>query len=185
LRVKVQLHGSLKAIHPDPIYVNVDTAAEAVEAVTRQLEGFKPDANGRKRIRVVGFHTIEDLYADLKTEVLDIVPQLNGGKQGGFVQILLGAALVAASFFVPGIWSSFLLSLGASMALGGIASLLAPAPEADKNKNIENRYLGAPGNTTKIGTRIPIVYGMDRVYGHYLSFDISALNYGDEEDEDE
>lgn len=184
MRVKVQLHGSLKAIHPDPIYVNVETAAEAVEAVTRQLEGFKPDVNGRKRIRIVGFHTIEDLYSELKTDVLDIVPQLNGGKQGGFVQILLGAALVAASFFVPGIWSSFLLSMGASMALGGIASLLAPAPEADKSKQVETRYLGSPGNTVKIGTRIPIIYGMDRAYGHYLSFDISALDYGDEEEDD-
>ena len=37
-----------------------------------------------------------------------------------------------------------------------------------------SRYLGAPQNTTKAGTRIPLLYGEHQAYGHYLSFDIDA-----------
>ena len=40
-------------------------------------------------------------------------------------------------------------------------------PEASK-------YLSANQNTTKIVTRIPLMYGFNRAYGHYISFDVDA-----------
>jgi predicted phage tail protein len=57
--------------------------------------------------------------------------------------------------------------------LGGLAQLLAPQPEDDKDE-LRNRYLGAPRNTVAIGTRIAIPYGRRKIFGHYLSFDINA-----------
>ena len=169
----VYLHGSLAALHPGPIQIHATTVAEAVEGISRQIEGLH-----RRRIAVVDAETIEDLFRFLpedQTEI-HIVPQLNGGKSGGFTQILIGAALVAASF-IPGLnatVATMILQAGALAILGGLSQLLAPQPKADDEQE-KNRYLGAPKNTVEIGTRIPILYGEFRCYGHWLGFDINAM----------
>ncbi|BCJ91772.1 hypothetical protein IZ6_25070 [Terrihabitans soli] len=119
---------------------------------------------------------MEDLYKSLQADDLHILPQLTGGKSGGFVQILIGAALVAASF-IPGInavAAGMIMKVGALLILGGLAQMLAPAPLDDQSEQDRSRYLGSPRNTVQIGTRIPILYGRFRVYGHFLSFDINS-----------
>lgn len=175
---KVYLHGRFAAFHDGPITVTGNTAAEIVEGITRQLPGFKPHPiKGRARIKVVGIETVEDLFKplpDSQTEI-HIVPQMVGGKKGGFLQILIGAALIAAGLFTGGsTWlGGLMIKAGAMALLGGLSQLLAPQPEDDKDE-LRNRYLGAPRNTVAIGTRIPIPYGRRRIYGHYLSMDINA-----------
>lgn len=179
---RIHLHGSLKSIHPEPIVIHAATVAEAVKMVTAQLPGFRPDpVLGYKRVTVVGFENIEDLLA-INTTATDIhlVPQLNGGKSGGFLQIVLGAVLIAASFALPGsmaFLAPILFNLGAAMLLGGILAFFT-APKTDKKDGKENKsyYLGAPKNTVAIGTRIPVLYGERKVGGHYLSFDISSAS---------
>jgi predicted phage tail protein len=175
VKLKIHLHGYLAEFHSGPIEVMADTVAEAIESITRQLPGFKPNAiHGRHRIAVVDHDTPEAIYGTPKSDEIHIVPQFAGGKKNGLLQILIGVALVAASF-IPGLnatLASIMMSMGASMALGGIAQLLAPQPNSEDEK--KSRYLGAPRNTVAIGTRIPILYGEYRVYGHYLSFDIDA-----------
>lgn len=172
MRVKVYLHGYFADFHPGPIEVIAKTVAEAVTLVTRQIPGFRPNAiHGRHRAAVVGCDQIEDLYRPAKNGEVHIVPQFAGGKKGGFLQIVLGAALFAVGWFVG---VPFLVQAGALMFLGGIAQLLMPAPDGEDQK--KSRYLGAPGNTVEIGTRIPILYGEDLVYGHYLSFDTDAIS---------
>ncbi len=185
--VDVVLHGSLRKFHEGPIRVHAETAKEAIEAITNQLPGFRPDPiHGRKRITVVDHDTIDKLVAPLTTNTLHIFPQFNGGKQGGFLQILIGAALIGLSFVTGGgtlfalgpmtLSGSTIFGVGALMVLGGIMQFLAPTPKTDKESR--SRYLGSPKNTTSIGTRIPIIYGEDRVGGQYLSFDISAVDTG-------
>ncbi|WP_353645775.1 hypothetical protein [Mesorhizobium sp. WSM2239] len=172
MKVKVYLHGYFANFHEGPIEVVADTVAKAVALVTRQLPGFKPNAvRGRHRVTVVGCEQIEDLYRPAKDGEVHLVPQFAGGKKGGFIQILLGAALVAVGFFIGMPW---LMQVGALMFLGGIAQFLMPTPDSE-DKQLKSRYLGAPGNTVEIGTRIPILYGEDLVYGHYLSFDTDAI----------
>mgnify|MGYP006912947115 CR=1 FL=1 len=169
----VVLHGHLKRFHEGPIRIVARTAAEAVEAVSRQL------FPTRQRVKVVGCETEEDLFRDLGDQIeIHIVPQLNGGKRGGLLQILLGVALVAIGFFIgPATWlGSMVMKVGAIAVLGGLAQILAPQPEDDKEQD-RSRYLGAPRNTVQIGTRIPILYGKRRVWGHYLAFDINAKDY--------
>lgn len=176
MRIKVFLHGYLKEFSNGPIEIEAETMAQAVEGVTRQLPGFKPNAvRGRHRITAIGYERVEELYGTPKSDELHIFPQFSGGKSGGFLQILLGAALFAVSFLLPGsmsVLAGIVKSVGISMLLGGIAQLLAPQPSSEDQK--KSRYLGAPKNTVAMGTRIPILYGTFRVYGHYLSFDIDA-----------
>lgn len=179
---RVHLHGYFSKFHDGPVMIAGDTVAELVEGVTRQLEGFQPDPiKGRHRVKVAGFDTEEAIFSDLGPEVEDIhlVPQFNGGKNGGLLQILVGAALIGLSF-IPGIGalaSGLLMKVGALALLGGLTQMLAPTPDSDSQTQNRSNYLGTPKNTVKIGTRIPILYGRHRVYGHYLSFDINAIEY--------
>ncbi|MBN7759789.1 tail assembly protein [Nitratireductor aquibiodomus] len=170
MKVKVYLHGYFAKFHEGPIEVEAETVAQAVGLVTRQLRGFQPNAvHGRHRIAIAGCDQIEDLYRPAKNGEIHLVPQFAGGKRGGFLQILLGVALVAVGWFIGATW---LLQAGALMVLGGIAQFLMPTPDSEDQR--KSRYLGAPGNTVEIGTRIPVLYGEDLVYGHFLSFDTDA-----------
>lgn len=183
IMVDVVLHGYFKAFHDGPLRINASTVAEAIEAVTRQLPGFRPRPRlGRHRLTVVGCRTEADLYKPLgdQTEI-HVVPQMNGGKSGGMWQILLGAALIGVGLFIgaSAVLGSIMIKVGAMMVLGGLAQMLAPTPEAEDEQQ-QSRYLGAPLNTVKIGTRIPILYGKYRVGGQYLSFNINAKDIKEE-----
>lgn len=181
----IHLHGPFAYYHDGPIEVMGDTIAEIVEAVTRQVKGFDPDPiNGRKRISVVGYDTEESLYQDVSENELHIVPQMIGSKDNAVLtQIVLGSVLVGVGLAMgttgPGaLLGSIAIKIGALMILGGLSQMLSPQPEADKSSDVSRtRYLGTPKNTVQIGTRIPILYGEDRVYGHYLSFDINAREF--------
>lgn len=180
--IEVILHGRFAKYHEGPIKVEGENAFQIVEALSRQIVGFQPHPiTGKARVKVVGYETEESLYVDLAPDtVLHITPQLNGGKSGNaFLQIVAGIALIGVSF-IPGIGAlaaSIAMKVGTMLVLGGLSQLLAPAPENDKDEQVKSRYLGAPGNTVQIGTRIPILYGEDRVYGHFLSFDINSQQF--------
>lgn len=180
---RVVLHGHFKDHDDKPIWVTGDTVAEILEIISPQLPCFKPDPeHGRQRVAVGGVTTYDDIYRDLGDQIeIHIAPQFNGGKDtGAFTQILIGAVLIGVSF-VPGIAGTpaqkMLIQMGAMAILGGLSQLLAPQPEADQNSELTSRYLGSPKNTTAIGTRIPILYGKHKVFGHVLTFDINAYNY--------
>ncbi|WP_273288261.1 hypothetical protein [Methylorubrum populi] len=177
---RIHLHGTLKSIHPEPIEVHAASPAEALKAITRQIPGFGGNAiTGPLRIKVLGHETVEDLIAPGGGQDLHLFPQLNGGKNGGFFQILIGAVLVAASFIAGPVIGPILLKVGIVMVLGGILQMFQQ-PARDKKDSVEKKshYLGPPKNTVEIGTRIPVLCGEDLVGGHYLSFQIDAVDTG-------
>jgi predicted phage tail protein len=178
---RVHLHGPLKKLHDGPIEVNADTVAEAIRLVSLQLPGFRPNAKtGYQKIQVAGCNTVEDLFAGNDQTDIHLFPQFCGGKRGGFLQILIGSALVVASFipfFAP--LSPLLLKVGTLVILGGVLQMFA-APQRDSsnaatNAQQTNHYLGPPQNTVGIGTRIPILYGRRKVGGHILSINVNAV----------
>lgn len=180
---RIHLHGILKPIHPGPIEVYAASAAEALRAISRQLPGLAGNAvTGPPRIKVAGHETIESLIGPSDAVDLHVVPQFCGGKSGGFFQVLIGSLLVAASFALLPVAPTFapiLMKLGAMMVIGGVLQMIV-APDRDKKDALEkkNHYLGAPRNTVEIGTRIPVLCGEDKVGGHFLSFQIDALDTG-------
>lgn len=179
---RIHLHGSLKSIHPEPIEIHATSPAEALKAITRQLPGFAGNAvTGPLRVKVLGHETVESLIAPGGEADLHLFPQLNGGKNGGFFQVLIGAVLIAASF-IPGVGqvlAPILLKVGIVMVLGGILQMFN-TPKRDNKDSVEKKshYLGAPKNTVAIGTRIPVLCGEDKIGGHYLSFQIDAVDTG-------
>lgn len=171
MKVAVHLHGYFKDFHDGPLMVEASTIAHAIEIVTRQLKGFLPNAvQGRHRISVANC-SYKDLWDPLEREEIHLTPQIAYSKQGGFLQILIGIVLVGVGLLTGQPW---LIKIGALVALGGLAQLLSPQPEEDQGDNRKSRYLGAPKNTVGIGTRIPILYGTHKVYGHWLAFDVDA-----------
>lgn len=185
---QVVFHGSLEGECPSGLRLDASTAAELISGVSRQVKALAPTATGgRRTIRLDGFPTVESLYAPLAASVVHIWPVddqgFSGAKSGGLAKIVLGTVLVAVAVWNPMGWAaggmalSTLYGAGISMTLGGILEVISPAPKIDLNGSEDpeaSKYLGAPKNTVKIGTRIPLIYGEHMAYGHYLSFDIDA-----------
>lgn len=186
--MKIILHGYLKDLYPHDIVLDASTVAEAINGMCKMTKAFNPKL-GEKRhtFQVVGFNSEESLFAPTDKEELHLVPMLFGGKsKGGFIQIAIGVALIIASFYFPPagllgaeiLTGSLAFSLGASLVLGGLLAILSPAPNIDLAPIAQDpeasKFLGAPKNTVKIGTRIPLIYGEHMAFGHYLSFNIDA-----------
>lgn len=187
-RVKVVLHGYLSDLHDEETYIEGTDVAEIINGFCKQTGAFDvPLGEEKHQIRVHGFDDINTFYQPLSKDVkeLHLMPDLRGGKGGGFFKIVLGAVLIAAAIFLPPIGiaagvtlNSILFGIGASLVLGGLLELLSPAPQIDTLPDSQDpeasKYLGADKNTVKIGTRIPLLYGRHLCFGHYLSFNVDA-----------
>lgn len=175
--ITIHLHGPFRAFHDGPIRLQAETAKEAIEALTAQVKGFRPGVDGMKRLRLVGFDTVESLLMPLKPgqEIHVVPPIFFNEKDGSITQIIVGTVLIVAGTAMGGVfWPTLLISMGASMVIGGVMNLLVPVPKPSKEDEERTRYLGAPPNTVGISVRIPIGYGEDLVQGHILSSDIDA-----------
>jgi predicted phage tail protein len=192
MKRRIILHGYLKKLIPGSIELAVETVVEAIEAlcvVTGRALHPNPKT-GRHRIACVGFDSLDAMRSPLGDDVeeLHLIPAFAGGKSGGILQIIVGVVIIVAAILLSpytGGASSILTEdgaymvgmMGASMILGGILALVSPSPKNNTNSGpAESLYLGTPQNTTKIGTPIPIGYGMFRVYGQILSADIEATD---------
>lgn len=191
-KVRVVLHGYLKNLYEKDIFLSGYSASEIINGMSKMTKAFNPQpGQERHQISVVGFESKESLFEPLPADIeeLHLVPAMTGGKKGGFFQIVIGAVLIAASIYIGGPATlsaafemtgvaGFLFNLGISMLLGGLLAMLSPTPKADSFGNAADpeasKYLGANQNTVRIGTRIPIIYGMMKAFGHYLSFDVDA-----------
>jgi predicted phage tail protein len=189
MRMKIVLHGALRKLHTAETEIEGKTPLEALRTLFTQLKQFRgiPGKLGWQ-VKVVGFDSIEALMQPAKQRELHVVPTFCAGKENnGFLQVVVGAVLIVASFFFPpaaGIggvtYASLAFSLGVSIAAGGLIQLISPAPRLDLNPGTQagdpaaSKYLGAPKNTVAIGTHIPVLYGEFQVFGHYLSFNIDA-----------
>ena len=191
-KVKVILHGYLKKLYPEDLYLSGFSASEIINGMCKVTKAFNPmPGQSRHEIAAVGFSTKESLFEPLPHDIteLHLVPSMTGGKSGGFLQIVVGVVLIAAAvatggaslaaLTATGTLAGTLFSLGISLVLGGLLGLLSPTPKADSFGNgvadpEASKYLGATGNTVKIGTRIPLLYGTFLCFGQYLSFDVDA-----------
>lgn len=117
-------------------------------------------------------------------EVFSITPVVAGAGGGNpFTTVLLGAALIGASFFFPGAGAfgfasigsagagvagagiatsigTSLSLIGASLVLGGISQMISPMPEAgDDSEKLRNFTFSGITNTAQQGLPVPIAYG--------------------------
>lgn len=175
----------------------VASPAEAVRALAMQLPGFeKHFMNAHKR--GVGFAVFtgekniakDELTHPCGDDTIKIAPVLMGSKEGGWLQIVVGVALIAVSAMVMGADGGFfakvgvqtlavgVMGAGISMAIGGVIQLLSPTPKGiggqDRSDNRANHNFNGPVNTTAQGNPVPVLYGRMKVGSAVVSAGIIA-----------
>jgi predicted phage tail protein len=165
------LHGPLKDLYPNEIRVFANSAAEAIQSL-ELIPALQRKDGQRHLVRVEGFDSVDALYDRREIDVLHIHPVMDGGGgKGGLGQVILGSVLVVVGIFTA---QPYLIQMGASLILGGVLQMLAPQPSINSSNEERSKYLGNGRNTVAIGTRIQMIYGRRKAYGHYISFDIDA-----------
>lgn len=188
---RICLHGDLQRFGRRlSLYVN--TAAEAIRALSMQMPGFRRQMNeGWYQIRIAGRDAGENELSVRLNEplangaVIHIVPRLAGAKSGGVFQAVLGVALVAAAIWMPGISiaaSNIMFSMGSAMALGGVAQMLAPKPKTPEYRTTDNgkqnTYFSSLDNMIAQGNPMPVPYGEMLVGSRRISQDVSTRDEG-------
>lgn len=182
----IRLYGHLGKRFGRSHQLDVRTPAEAIRALSANFQSFaKVIADGEWRVLVGGkAQTIDQIQDPLAADI-SIVPAVGGA--GGFGKVVLGAALIAASFYLPGATyfsaaSAFSIDaaaiasgIGTSLLIGGISEVLFAPPKAsgaDVKERPENRpsyvFNGAV-NTTGQGNPVPLCYGRLRVGSQVIS----------------
>jgi predicted phage tail protein len=180
---KIKLYGKLaKFIGHRVLEADVATAAEAVRFLLANwpdLEAHMSDQHYRVSIGTYDLE-LEELHHPAGAAPISFVPVVAGA--GAVGRILVGIALIAASF-IPGVGAlavSLLFSVGASLALSGVAQLLTPTPKvpqgADNQDDPRKSYsFSGIQNTSRAGTPVPIVYGETVVGSVVISAGIDTV----------
>lgn len=177
------LHGYLRDLHPEPIEVEANSAAEALTSL-QLIPAIAGMGRARHPVRVPGFESRAALYEKRVVKEIHVHPLaehehqelLIGAGRPGVAQIIIGVIMIIGATMmtgpIGGVTAGQIAFGGAMMILGGVLQLLAPQPKLDSNER--SRYLGQGKNTVAIGTRIPLIYGRAKAYGHYLSFNMDS-----------
>jgi predicted phage tail protein len=171
-----KLHGSLKPDGQSEFKIFASTIADGIKILSAQIKTLQ----GKIGIAVVGAKDISFLFGKNDREVIDLVPALAFGKDGGIVKIIIGAALVVGSFFIDPSGTTGLMianamfATGVSLVIGGVMQIIAPTPDFNSSDGERSRYLGNIQNTVAIGTMRPVLLGRFDIGGHLLSNNIDA-----------
>lgn len=132
---------------------------------------------------------IDEFDINANGENYMIMPVTQGSKNGGMLQIIIGAVALVAAFFTAGMsltaWgaamtagtisaTSVLTGMGISMMLGGVVQLLTPQPKfnagtSSSTENKPNYGFGGPINTNAIGYPVPILLGEREIGGAVIN----------------
>lgn len=191
-RIPILLYGDLRKRFGRRRDLAVKTTAEAIRALQVVVPGFDAylRANLDTPFRVLRGEVPLDekgLQEPVgRTECIKIVPVVKGAKDG-WGQVLIGAALLAAVAISYGTltgpalawYASAAVNVGTALILGGVAQLLANAPQSaaagiDQNNDFETWSFGSPTLTTGQGGCVPVLLGEHRIGGHLISAGIDA-----------
>jgi predicted phage tail protein len=174
---------------------SISTPGEAIRAMCANFRDFakfltESDKRGvayRVTVDKSPLGELDNLHNPFSATIR-IVPVITGGKSA-FGQIILGAALIAASFFVPGLafavagttLASVAFGVGVSLVLGGVSQMLAPQPKAmqpsEKPENQPSYTFNGPVNTTAQGQCVPVGYGRLIVGSAVISAGLTSDQY--------
>ena len=173
---KIKLYGELaKFLGQKTFEAEVHNAAQAIRFLVvnfPQLEAHMADRH--YKVAVNDWDIGEDeLHYPNGQEDIRIIPVV-GGAGRGFGRFLLGAALIGAAF-IPGLQgmsigtfggeaiavSTIVGTIGAGLALQGIAQMLTPIPkvtEQELDPRLSFNFSGIQ-NTSRAGIAVPVIYG--------------------------
>lgn len=169
---EVRLYGVLGKKYGRVHQLAVATVREAAQALGVIIPGFAKDVLEHKD----GFHlftgaikkeaNVGERSLDCRLgrgEAICIVPAIAGAKQGGVLQVIVGAVLLVAGFFTGGAtWGAAMMIGGGALMLGGILQMSMPVPDAtaaSSESRAESYAFGSVANSTAQGVAVPVVYG--------------------------
>lgn len=172
----IRLYGALGEQFGRVWRFDVKSPAEAVRALCSQLPGFRKhlqehSAPGYRVLCDTQARGERELGLGTSAQTIRIVPVVAGAGKG-IGQIILGGALMAALWYVPGLNSVALgntvwqggMALGVSLVLGGISQAMTKTPSTS-NQSVERpdnkpsyAFDGAI-NTAAQGNPVPVCYG--------------------------
>jgi len=181
---KIKLYGELaKFLGEKTLEAEVNNAAQAIRFLVVNFPKLEKHMADRYYRVMADDWNIEEKELHYPTGVSDIkiVPMV-GGAGGNTGRILLGAALIGASFMFPGAGmfgtTSFFGKtavvggtltkigtitsvIGASLILQGISGMLTPVetiPEENQDPRRSFNFSGIQ-NTSRAGVAVPVIYG--------------------------
>lgn len=170
---RIVFEGYLREMYPDGIEVCGDSAAECLSAL-QMYPGFRQEDEVRHTVVLPDFGSRDALCAKTSKEEIRVVPVVLAAGGSGFGQMIIGAILIVVGAYTG---NATLIRMGATLLVSGVIQALMPQPNTVTSETDErSNYLGAGRNTTRIGTRIPLILGRVKVWGHYLAFNITASN---------
>ena len=112
----------------------------------------------------------DDLFKPTGTATITIEP-IPMGSGGGFGKVILGAALVVASFYTGGAASSLFLSTGLALGTQGIAEIISPQPPTPgtEEERKQSALFDGAGGAAEDGDPIFLHYGFGWLSGKVLS----------------
>jgi predicted phage tail protein len=181
----VVLYGELRRQFGRQFVLDVHSPREAIHALCTQLKGlrqyFQDHATQAFRVRGHQDYDETDLHYPQSTGTLKVVPLVHGA--GAWGKIIGGAALaviggVMTFYQVPG--GAQVMAMGISIALGGVAQMLAPRPQGaatpEKADNTPSLAFDGAVNTTGQGGPVPLGYGRLLIGSQIISVGFSTNN---------
>lgn len=195
----VYLYGALGRKFGHRWKLDVNSPGEAVRALIANRPDFKTyllqhsEPGYQVCIGSDPIPNAEGLGYPVGRQAIKIIPVVSGSAKSPWIAILIGAVIIAAAVlagpagfmavpFLSGIQAVLLGSIGASLVMAGISTLLAGTPksvaptEAPQNKPSE--LFSGPVNTTQQGHPVPIGYGRLRVGSAVISAGIVTEEAG-------
>lgn len=177
----IKLYGVLRKHFGREYTIDVHSVRDAVNALCAMKPGFEKFLRtGEERGLVFsvfcGKRNAGEQELDLQgsdSSDIRIVPLIQGSKQAGLFQVVLGVALVVGGLFTGGTTTTLgigLLSAGAAVGLGGVVQMLSPTTSASVSSNNEdgnNPSYGFGGAVTTVaqGNPYPVLYGEREIGG--------------------
>lgn len=185
----IRLYGVLGARFGRMHRMDVGSLAEAIRALGYQIKGFTEFlvASKDRGLAYAAFYDKQNLsegqlHDPSGRSEIRIAPVLMGAKRGGIFQIILGAVMVVAGFFLAGTpFGAPLIKMGLGLIIGGIVQLLTPVPKGrsarDKPENEPSYGFNGPVNTQAQGNCVPVLYGELIVGSAVISAGITAKDH--------
>lgn len=180
----VRLYGKMGSTFGRDFQFVGNTVRDAVRAMIGMVPGFKrymqrAHHHGITFAIFIGDKNIKEHDFDAPTggEPIRIVPVPMGNKRQGALNTIIGVVIIIVGVILLYTPASGLgwptIKFGAAMALGGIATMLSPAPVGpgarESADNRPNYTFDGPKNTQIQGAVIPVAYGECWAGGAYAS----------------
>ncbi|HDR0636619.1 tail assembly protein [Pasteurella multocida] len=190
--VNVKFYGSLRQFGTS-FKLDAENTAEIIRALTSQIPKLREFIQkGYFTVRIAkeyidNRYLEKGLFYKLKEGMtVHFTPVLKGSKRGGVFGVILGAALMVASIFVPGaglfgglITKGAVFGMGAALALGGVAQLLTPQPKMPAINEKEKKQSTSFSNLSNMaaqGRMVPLAYGRIRCGSLVISQGVQTLD---------